>query len=1035
MHVVLVSCCEKKALKRTRKLLDSYACRTGSHTWLTPITLEGLEELHKALRRLATRQTAVACFRNEGGKRMTLLWTVGNNKFFNSKGVSPVSTAIKKQTFWMPEWAKICSQIARLSGFIHDLGKFNQEFQGKLIAVNNFTKDNVRHEWLSLFIGKKLLEDNNWLNAIKQFEDKSVEFSNSHQEEKTLIFKTQLKSIADAVLYCVATHHKLPSNKKGTSVINNQEHVNHFNPEPKNFDNPKISLAPSEKILKLIQQEWEKLQTLPATTFNEEKDKFTYWRAMATLARMALILADQSISAENPPTYLFGSEPVAYANTHNGKLNQDLCWHLENVGNAAGKMLFRMLNLSLPALSAQTIEQINQLAPKQYAWQNRAAIALIDSAAKHDVPHLVLNLAGTGSGKTRMNLRAICALNENKAVRVATALNLRTLTLQTADAYHDQAGISKDEMACVIGDSLAQKLHECGKENVDEDEAEDSIEVVGDFDFELPAWLKFYTDKNPKLGDIIGAPVLVSTIDFLVAAGEPQRKHHHILAAMRLMHSDLILDEIDGYDPLPLLAVLRLVMMAALFGKNVVASSATLSKPVAKMLWEFYNHGAAMRAQLHKQPMQFRSAIIDDLTTASLAHHTKVENFLEDYTVHVKKTMAALENKCYRKPVLAEIPESDLSNETWLGTIYHWTKILHENHAWLDEKTKRRLSFGLIRIANITTAVKVAAHLATIISNCKIVCYHSNHFPLQRYHIESRLDFLLSRKNKATPNQHILDDEEIRQILDNANNDVLFIVVATPVEEIGRDHDFDWAIIEPSSSQSIVQTAGRVNRHRLISVGKPNVALLQFNHNSIKNDKTVFKNPGLESSYGNTTTHCSHDLKELFAWQALTQIDARMRFNTQEHDFAKFDDAGIEKQVKDFVPALLTETELWMAKETYTESSLRSNKLDVEMYPDLDLQDLTKLAKNYIVLSNNKEKNKPESTTLSNIGSRVTNDWLIKADHELHDDSQRMMVDSKRGLTVSFTDSSKPDEKISKFVSEKVCRHLSFGFYLRRIDS
>ena len=41
------------------------------------------------------------------------------------------------------------------------------------------------------------------------------------------------------------------------------------------------------------------------------------------------------------------------------------------------------------------------------------------------------------------------------------------------------------------------------------------------------------------------------------------------------------------------------------------------------------------------------------------------------------------------------------------------------------------------------------------------------------------------------------------------------------MEEVGRDHDFDWAIIDASSVQSIVQTAGRVNRHRLEKYSNP----------------------------------------------------------------------------------------------------------------------------------------------------------------------------------------------------------------------
>jgi CRISPR-associated endonuclease/helicase Cas3 len=72
----------------------------------------------------------------------------------------------------------------------------------------------------------------------------------------------------------------------------------------------------------------------------------------------------------------------------------------------------------------------------------------------------------------------------------------------------------------------------------------------------------------------------------------------------------------------------------------------------------------------------------------------------------------------------------------------------------------------------------------------------------------------------------------IRQHLDSTEHEhVVFILVATPVEEVGRDHDFDWAIVEPSSYRSIIQLAGRVLRHRKLEqdIQKPNIALMQYN--------------------------------------------------------------------------------------------------------------------------------------------------------------------------------------------------------------
>jgi len=92
---------------------------------------------------------------------------------------------------------------------------------------------------------------------------------------------------------------------------------------------------------------------------------------------------------------------------------------------------------------------------------------------------------------------------------------------------------------------------------------------------------------------VIGAPVLASTVDFLVAVGEPCRQGHHTLAPLRLVDSDLILDEIDSYDPKALVAVLRLAQITGLFGCNVISSSATLAQPAATALYQAYHSRVA----------------------------------------------------------------------------------------------------------------------------------------------------------------------------------------------------------------------------------------------------------------------------------------------------------------------------------------------------------------------------------------------------------------------------------------------------------
>ena len=61
MMITLISECEKKALLRTRRVLDAFANRIGERTWQAIITEEGLITVKNLLKKSATKSTAVSC--------------------------------------------------------------------------------------------------------------------------------------------------------------------------------------------------------------------------------------------------------------------------------------------------------------------------------------------------------------------------------------------------------------------------------------------------------------------------------------------------------------------------------------------------------------------------------------------------------------------------------------------------------------------------------------------------------------------------------------------------------------------------------------------------------------------------------------------------------------------------------------------------------------------------------------------------------------------------------------------------------------
>ena len=90
MMVTFVSQCEKNALKRTRRVLDSFADRIGDNTWQTIITKEGLDAVKKLLRKTASKSSAISCHWIRSRSRSELIWVVGNRDRFNDRGIVPV---------------------------------------------------------------------------------------------------------------------------------------------------------------------------------------------------------------------------------------------------------------------------------------------------------------------------------------------------------------------------------------------------------------------------------------------------------------------------------------------------------------------------------------------------------------------------------------------------------------------------------------------------------------------------------------------------------------------------------------------------------------------------------------------------------------------------------------------------------------------------------------------------------------------------------------------------------------------------------
>ena len=126
MHVIFISACQKRAIRRSRAILDSYALRAGERCWMSPMTTEGLQEVRAALARSATRQTSVACYQNDGRRRMKLLWIVGARGRFGPEGHFPAGYRRITTPVRVSEWVRHAGLAARLAGHAMPAWTFRQ---------------------------------------------------------------------------------------------------------------------------------------------------------------------------------------------------------------------------------------------------------------------------------------------------------------------------------------------------------------------------------------------------------------------------------------------------------------------------------------------------------------------------------------------------------------------------------------------------------------------------------------------------------------------------------------------------------------------------------------------------------------------------------------------------------------------------------------------------------------------------------------------------------------------------------------------
>ena len=936
MMVTFVSQCQKKALARTRRVLDAFANRIGDNTWQTVITEEGLIAVKTLLRKTATKNTAVACHWIRARSRSELVWIVGNRRRFNAEGIVPVNSTQKSvlNSHWENNWTYLSAikALVAIAALLHDWGKATALFQSKLKASSN-KGDPLRHEWISCLLLNALVRqagdcDEAWLRLLSEgaWDEQALKKTTAENNKNPL---EDLPPMAQLVGWLIVSHHRLPgrhkpndeSGQKRENLSRMLKSLNadwgYQNPQDDDqrlkacFEFPEGLLSQSEPWLKQLKK-WSAKLLQAQPQIQPLLENGTY-RLLLHHARLCLMLGDHYYSSCQADAD-WKSAIDLYANTDSQqRLKQKLDEHLVRVGDQALKISQTLSRFTNEMDFAYDIKSLKQKSPPGFEWQDKAVDGIARFKSQNQALQnrgygwFVVNMASTGYGKTIANAKIMRALSDDgDSLRYILALGLRTLTLQTGNEYRNRLGLGNEDLAVLIGSAAVKELYDKAAREKDqppgyEDIGSESREQLlsEDVDYGNMPSAEFldvlFPKHQPKLAEkhkaFLYKPVWACTIDHIIAATETQRGGKYILPCLRLLSSDLVIDEVDDFDGADLIAIGRLIHLAGMLGRKVMISSATIPPNLAEGFFNVYQAGWQLHSHFKNAHPLLACAWIDEfgvqverLDNADsdnrcrqyrLAHR----QFVGRRVAHLQKQIVkrkAMIVRCGELLVLKNDPE--VQRQQFFDKIKQTAENLHARHHTIDAKTGKRVSFGVVRMANIPPCVALTQYLLqTEWSDGfapKIMAYHSRQVLLLRHEQEKHLDEILQRKEKLGEVPTAFEDTIIRRHLDSTEaSDVLFILVATPVEEVGRDHDFDWAIIEPSSFRSIIQLAGRVLRHRRVTgdIEHANIAVMQYNLKALRQSNgPAYCRPGYENV--NSLRLTTHDLCKLVDEAVLNEV-------------------------------------------------------------------------------------------------------------------------------------------------------------------
>lgn len=757
--------------------------------------------------------------------------------------------------------------LTPLAALFHDLGKLCLQFLRKLTAVHP-TGERIRHESLSyLMLEHWMHRHPDWLSVLcerpallSEMVDKTGRLVIDADIERRLRHGTQadcetlaqelaerlLKSLArgddpvrDGLLWLVLTHHHsiaaVPA-AEGRWLDARPSLVAQMNPALP-FDDANLQaargapwadaawLADVQQQARIISHVLREAPELSATL---RANPHAHAALLALVARPQLVLGDYIASSRKTASGCTARRKIAHANsirTEHGRrvLGDTLPEHLRKAGQATRRVsdAYGQGSQAFGALSLKAVPGLQPDAPVPvaFAWQQRAAqtVARVPDIAAR--PFFAVLASATGSGKTFAGPKVLAAASGG-ALRVTCALGLRSLTLQTGRAYVKDMGIPQDRTATVIGDALYARLSgedEHAAQGSESLALGDELLVLGQPDIARAAQaLGVSRDEaesvfgSSKTLQLLAAPVLTCTVDHVMAASVMDAASNARLM-LRLATSDLLLDEVDNYSYEDLQALGRLVYAAGVHGRRVVLMSATVSSAVVTELYRQWLNGIACFQWRTGDDTAPVLALVSDRLACRIVQRADAEQ--ADSAVRgFYEEMCRVRDKPW---VLAEFMGLEKTLVKTFERLYQKALSLARKHRTRRDGHSQTFSAGVVKFNQVAWARAFTEYVHWRRAqegepSVKVQCYHARMPMALLSRVEKQLLAVLVRKDP----QAVFTAASLADWPAGATGERVLLVVTTSLPETGRDHDYDWAITEPSATRAHVQLAGRLLRHR-----------------------------------------------------------------------------------------------------------------------------------------------------------------------------------------------------------------------------